>query len=63
MHTDLFYTIEGQPRIALLAYGSGLVFNPPCSIIKQLFQQERPRNIIKASAFGDDWDMHTGACL
>ncbi|KAF3392420.1 hypothetical protein F1880_008934 [Penicillium rolfsii] len=52
--------IENSP---LQAYGSGLVFSPARSTIKQLFQQEWPNNIAKAPVMGDDWDAHTGACL
>ncbi|KAJ5100119.1 Vegetative incompatibility protein HET-E-1 [Penicillium argentinense] len=52
--------IENSP---LQAYGSALVFSPPRSMTKQLFQQEWPNNIAMTPAMADDWDAHTGACL
>ncbi|KAL5359312.1 hypothetical protein BJX96DRAFT_56435 [Aspergillus floccosus] len=52
--------IEDNP---LQAYGSALVFSPPQSLIRQLFQKEWPNNIFIAPPMGNNWDAHTGACL
>ncbi|KAJ5588738.1 hypothetical protein N7537_011416 [Penicillium hordei] len=52
--------IEQSP---LQAYGSAMIFSPTRSEIKQLFKHEWPCNITIAPEMGDDWDVHTGACL
>ncbi|OQE41123.1 hypothetical protein PENCOP_c005G02539 [Penicillium coprophilum] len=59
----VLYHRNAIERYPLQAYGSGIVFSPSQSSIKELFWHERPKDTTMVTPMGKDWDAHTGACL